>query len=137
MSLLEQIRTDSLVARKARGVMASFLVTLLSEASLPGKNAGRESTDAEVQSVVEKFMKNAKSNLELGQAPAQIEINLLRSYLPQQMTEELLYARINHLAKEGMNMGQIMGNLKTSCAGLYDGRRAAEIVKEVLTLTNA
>jgi uncharacterized protein YqeY len=137
MTLLERIRSDSLAARKARGAMATFLVTLLSEAYLPGKNAGRESTDAEVQSVVEKFMKNAKSNMELGHGQAQIEIAILQTYLPQQLSDASLRVTIEMFASEGKNMGQIMSELKASFPGAYDAKRASEIAKEVLTLTNA
>lgn len=138
MTLLERIRAKSLAARKAHSPIASFLVTLLSEASLPGKNANRESTDAETQSVIEKFMKNAKANLKLGVFGAGNEITTLEEFIPQQLTEDELRALVTELTDtyDG-NIGAIMSHLKEEYSGHYDGKTAASIIKEVLTLTNA
>ena len=51
MSLLAQLKKDSLLARKAAdGVRATLLSTLIAEAEMVGKNAGnRESRDDVVQ----------------------------------------------------------------------------------------
>ena len=59
MSLLAQLKKDSLLARKAAdGVRATLLSTLIAEAEMVGKNAGnRESTDDEVQQTIRKFLK--------------------------------------------------------------------------------
>ena len=60
MSLIQDIKSASLVARKARETKkAESLITLYSEASMIGKNDGnRESTDAETIAVIKKFIKN-------------------------------------------------------------------------------
>ena len=53
--LINQIKSDALIARKARKIdTATLLTTLYSEASMIGKNLGnRESTDQEVLQVIE------------------------------------------------------------------------------------
>ena len=60
MSLLAQLKKDSLLARKAAdSVRATLLSTLIAEAEMVGKNAGnRESSDDEVQQTIRKFLKN-------------------------------------------------------------------------------
>lgn len=57
MTITEQIKAASLTARKARDTVASaLLTTLLSDVVMIGKNAGRETTDAEAVAIVKKFI---------------------------------------------------------------------------------
>jgi len=65
MSLLAQLKKDSMLARKAAdSVRATLLSTLIGEAEMVGKNAGnRESTDDEVQQTIRKFLKNNQEAL--------------------------------------------------------------------------
>lgn len=143
MSLIGKIKEAQLQARKDRKETESaLLTTLLSEASLPGKNSGnRESTDDEVVAVVKKFIKNTDETLEALKflsdgrvAKAIHEKKILESFLPKQLTEDELRAIISaELNKDGpKQMGRIMSALKTSYAGLYDGAVASRIAKELL-----
>lgn len=143
--LLDQIKKDSLVARKARETdKATLLSTLYSEASMVGKNDGnRESTDAEVVQVVKKFIKGideilTRSASELGlsstRAKAIKEKEILETYLPQQLSEEELAIQIDAIiVKQHINeikkMGLVMKTLKERFDGQYDGKVASEIIK--------
>jgi len=146
--LLEQIKSDSLIARKARQTdTAALLITLYSEASMVGKNAGnRESIDAEVLQVIEKFVKNAnevkdillKNNKDANHV--ENEILVLSKYLPKKMGYEELGHIIRGIIK-GLTvtedkspklMGEVMGMLKLLHGGEYDGKMASEIVKKGL-----
>jgi uncharacterized protein len=142
MSLMEKLQADQLVARKNRAsVPAALLTALIGEAAMVGKNAGnRASTDDEVLAMIRKFLKNAEETQarlrEAGKDTATIteEIQILSSYLPQQMTDEQLSAAIAGII-QGMsnpNMGAIMKALKENYGGLYDGRRANELIKQQL-----
>ena len=145
MSLLQQIREDSVIARKAKAVEALFLVTLLGEASRPGLDDGkRESTDAEVVKVVKKFTDGAKELLAAVEkvddkakiVACKLELELLAKYTPQQMSEDEIKAAIESFveaAPGNPNIGQIMGFLKNSFAGKYDAGVASKLVKELLT----
>jgi len=62
MTLMEQIKTAQVTARKTGAQEASLLTTLLGEAAMVGKNANRETTDQEVVAVVKKFVKNIDEN---------------------------------------------------------------------------
>ena len=128
--LINKIKSDALIARKARQTdTATLLTTLYSEASMVGKNAGnRESTDQEVLQVIEKFIKNAN------------EIKVLSKYLPKKMSYEELGHVIRGIIK-GLTltkdkspklMGEVMGMLKILHGGTYDGKVASEIVKKGL-----
>ncbi len=147
MKLIERIRQDSLVARKARDTdKGVFLVTLMAEASKVGKDDGnRESTDAEVTAVIKKFIKNTDETLRaLGDAaPTQrarleLELTLLNGYLPSQASEAEVRAAIARLVGEltertPKQMGAIMGKLTAEFAGNFDKGLASKLVKEALS----
>jgi len=140
MSLIDKVKADQLAARKARDqVAASLLTTLIGELTTVAKNAGREyPTDEEVTAVIRKFL---KSNTELQThlidvamlATAKIEALLLSSFLPKQMSEDELREAVKAIVADGAsNVGAVMGQLKAKHTGLYDGKLASTIIKEVL-----
>lgn len=142
MTLFEQIKADQLVARKAHnGLAASLLTTLVGEASAIGKNNGnRDVTDAEVVTLVKKFIKGMDETLGfLGNRNADAtnvvlaEKEILLKYLPKQMNEAALtQAILDIMITEGANVGKIMGALKTKFAGEYDGKVASTIIKDLI-----
>lgn len=146
MSILRSIKNDQIAARKARDtVLAPTLTTLISEIEVIGKNDGnRESTDVESVSVLKKFISNAQENIrELGEKNILTpdvhntlmgEINLYTKYLPTQIEENALFDIIKDLIANGVdNIGAIMGSLSKSHGGLYDGRMASTIAKDLLS----
>lgn len=140
--LLDQIKTDSLAARKSGdAVEKSLLVTLYAEAAKVGKDAAnRPSTDEEVVATVRKFMKNTEQTLadlrarNRGVSVQERELEILARYLPRQMSREEIEAAVETIAA-GLDdvspkaMGQVMGALKAAHGGAYDGKLAAEVVK--------
>lgn len=144
MSLLEEIRAASLAARKAKAPNASFLITLLGEAIRPGKdNGNRESTDEEVTKVIRKFKAGLDESIKALQARGDkagldkltIEMTALSPFLPQLLSEVELRSIIETLilGSPSPNIGQIMGALKKSYNGKYDGALASKIIKETLS----
>ena len=144
--LINQIKSDSLEARKARQTdVATLLTTLYSEASMVGKNLGnRESTDQEVLQVIEKFIKGAnevknillKNNKDVSNVDN--EIKVLSKYLPQKMSYNELTNVVRDIIEalkdinSEVQMGKVMSVLKNSYGGAYDGKMASEIVKKEL-----
>lgn len=134
MSLIEQIKNQQLIARKNGSEEASLLTTLLSEAVNIGKNNGnRETTDAEVVSVVKKFIKNIEETvaaLTTRNQDATKFLNekaVLETFLPKQLTEtELL-----EIAKTKSSMPEFMKHLKDNFNGQYDGKLASTVAKSV------
>ena len=133
MTLMEQIKEKQITARKAGDPQASLLTTLLGEAAMVGKNAGRETTDQEVVAVVKKFMKNIDETITALQSRNQlftqftVEREILEQFLPQQLTESTLIT----VAKSQPNMPTFMKHLKENYAGQYDGKLASTVAKTV------
>jgi len=136
MTLMEQIKAHQIAARKLGALQereASLLTTLLGEAAMVGKNAGRETSDQEVVAVVKKFIKNIDETITALQARGQLftefsyERSILERYLPQQLTESTLFA----VAKTQPDMPTFMKHLKENYAGQYDGKLASTIAKTV------
>lgn len=142
MTLFEKIKADQLAARKAHnGLASSLLTTLVGEAAAIGKNNGnRDVTDAEVVALVKKFVKGMDETLGfLGNRNAEAtnvvlaEKEILSKYLPLQMTEGQLRTAIEEIIlTQGVNMGKIMAALKTRYDGMYDGKMASTIIKELI-----
>ena len=139
MSIISDIRTASVEARKNRSEQASLLVTLLSEATMVGKNANRETTDDEAIAVIKKFIKNNSDTMsvitdELVHQSLEAEIKVLEQFLPKQLTREELCEVIEEIVAslEKPNMGSIMKLLKDGYGGTYDGGMASKLVKDML-----
>jgi len=144
MILLAKIKAASIEARKARNAKASsLLTTLLSEATMIGKNAGRDTTDAETIAVVKKFLNN--NNLTLAQvtdgetiSTLNEENNILNKFIPVQLSEDDIKLKLTELISE-LNltgpkaMGLLLKEFKFRFEGLYDGAVASRCAKELLS----
>lgn len=136
MSLMKQIQTDQVQARKNKdAVKASVLTTLIGEAAMIGKNAGnRDTTNDEVVKVVTKFVKGIDETLALIDAndtrvaTLRVERDVLAAYLPKQLTADELRAIILAQFPEKTAVGAIMGFLKANYNGQYDGKTASTLV---------
>lgn len=133
MLLVEQIRADSIAARKARTdiIKSTLLVTLLGEVVKFGKDKGnRDTTDSEAQEVIRKFVKGATEVMAIAtdgrRTQAAAELVILNGYLPKQLTDAELYGVVcEEITVFGAaNLGVVMKGLKAKYAGLYDGAKA-------------
>jgi uncharacterized protein YqeY len=144
VTILEQIKADSLEARKKKdNIAANLLTTLYSEALMVGKNKGnRLPTDEEVISTIQKFLKNAmetKGLLEKADSATlalftiDSEITVLTRYLPMPLSDDELASAIKTIIDDGnATVGAIMKALKEQYSGRYDGKKARELAKELL-----
>lgn len=135
--IYEQIKTDSLTARKARAPSATFLVTLAAEIDNVAKNKGRpgQATDEECIAVIKKFQKGINEILKLDakNVSALMESEILAKYLPKQLTEEEIRNTIAfYRDSQGIKtIGEYLKNMKQDFSGQYDGALAAKLGKEV------
>lgn len=138
MTLFEQIKADSLTARKNRDTpKVTLLVTLVGEIDSVAKNAGRpgQATDAEATAVVKKFLKGVDEVLKVDPTNAQalVEKPLLEGYLPKQLSEDQLRELIvSFIAGGANNIGMVQKRLKEQVPGQYDGALAAKVAQSVL-----
>lgn len=151
MTILDQIKQDTIAARKAKNALKSaLLTTLVSEVVNVGKNDGnRETTDAETVAVVKKFLKGVDETINAikdvsnvdGSADRYVnalhEQEILRRYLPAQLTEQELAAVVAQFVstlteRNPKQMGAVMAFLKVNYDGQYDGKSASAVVKQAL-----
>lgn len=144
MSLLAQLKKDSLLARKAADrVRGTLLSTLIGEAEMVGKNAAnRESTDEEVQQTIRKFLKNNQEALgvikdEERRAVLEQESAILTAYLPPLASDAevqaFIAASVATLAERGpKQMGVVMGALKARYGSDFDAKLASAWIKDAL-----
>ena len=145
MSLLAQLKKDSLLARKAADrVRGTLLSTLIGEAEMVGKNAGnRESTDEEVQQTIRKFLKNNQEALgvikdEARRAVLEQESAILTAYLPPLASDAevqaFITATVAALAERSpKQMGVVMGALKAKYGSDFDAKQASAWIKHALS----
>jgi len=88
--------------------------------------------EAKQREEAEGFARNAGRDDLVAQNAA--ERVILARYLPAQLDDAELTNLVRSWLAEGLNaMGPIMARLKERHAGQYDGKRAAEIVRSILT----
>lgn len=145
MSILVQIKTDQINARKAKLVLQSkYLTTLLSEAQRPGLDDGkRQSTDNEVVSVCKKFIKAIDETLKIVDLSSDkleellTEKALIVKYLPIQISDTEMCVIINDIIDGGITkMGLIMQQIKKQHNGQYNGGVVSGLVKKALLGNN-
>lgn len=136
MNMIEQIKADRIVAFKAKeNIKKNLLGCLIGDSTKEDK----EPSDLVVLSYIKKFIDGAKivqKNTEPSDYEyykASIEIEILESYRPKQMTEEEIITIITAIKVSGdTNLGIIMKYFKDSFPNLYDGAVVSKIAKEIL-----
>lgn len=148
MALKETIENgikDAMRAKDAdrlRALRAIKSLILLEETS--GANSGGLSADAEMK-ILMKAAKQRRDSLEVFKAQnredlaekEQVELNVIEEFLPKQLSEEELSAKIAEIiAQVGAagpgDMGKVMGVATKQLAGLADGKAISAKVGELL-----
>jgi uncharacterized protein YqeY len=88
-----------------------------------------EITQGILTSIVKKLIEGIKETTN-----DQVEISILDSYLPKQLTEADMLAKINELKAGGIeaNLGAYMKAFKTEYEGQYDAKVLSNLVKSAL-----
>lgn len=150
MSLLSEIRSQQLAARKARKdrIAINLLTVLLGEVERIGKDKQRDTTDEEAILAIRRMLKsNSETILILEDFPletrstelmkAKDEKIILESFLPTQLNEAqtltAVMAAISTVDAISLkDMGKIMGWLKAEHGTSINMKLASDIVKQVL-----
>jgi uncharacterized protein YqeY len=134
MTLKEKINKDYLEAFKAKNTVAKNLLSVIKgEIQTIEKNIGVENlSDEDVTKILNKSVKSLKENLasvsgEKAES-VQLELNIVESYLPKQLSVEEIQSKIDALVASGVkNLGQIMKEFSTLPA---DKKVVSEIAKK-------
>ena len=146
MSLYESIQTDLKEAMKAKDMQTLNVLRLL-VASLKNQmiDLQRDLEDADVVAVVRsdvKKMQDALGEFVKGEREdlaesARGEIEVLKKYLPPEMSEEDLEAAVRKVIDEleegdARGMGKAMGAVMKELKGQVDGNRVREMVARMI-----
>jgi uncharacterized protein YqeY len=144
--LSEQIRTDLTAAMKAQEKdRLSTLRMLQSAIKNEQIHIGHELSDEEAMSVIRKAVKQRQDSIEQytkGNRPElaekeRVEMELLRAYLPPELTEEEIESGVREIvastgAQSKKDMGKVMKEATTKYKGRVDGKKIQEIVSKLL-----
>jgi uncharacterized protein len=148
--LRDEINTALKSAMKARDERRVSTLRLVSaaikNADIEAQLAGRQSlADSDVLAILQKMIKQRQESVAIydGAGRKELadrergEIDIIRAYLPQQMSEPELKAAISDIIREVgarniKDMGKVMAALKQGYAGKMDFGKASGLVKGML-----
>lgn len=149
MGLMEKIEHDVAEAMKARDEIRMSTLRLLRAAVKNAEIEDRVRGEVDIERIVlavlkrqlkqteeaaEEFKKGGRADLF---EKAAAEIAILKSYLPEQMSDEEIAAIISRIVKEnsGSNAGKIIGLAMKEIAGRANGARVRFAVEAMLKET--
>lgn len=132
MTLKERINSEFVTAFKEKNTLKKSLLSVVKgEIQTSEKNTNVQNvSDEDVLKILNKFAKSMKENIALGDESAKLELEIIQSYLPKEMSDSEIESRISKIVESGVtNIGQIMKEF----VGLQaDKRKVSEIAKKVL-----
>jgi len=145
-ALTEKVRADMTEAMKAQEKERLSTLRMLQTALKNEQiNAGHELSDEEAMSVIRKAMKQRQDSIEqftnAGRTEMaekeRAEMELLKTYLPPELTEEELDSGIREIiastgAQSKKDMGKVMKEATARFKGRVDGKKVQEIVQRLL-----
>ena len=144
--LTEKIRTDLTSAMKAQEKDRLSTIRMLQSAiKYEQINLGHELSDEEAMSVIRKAVKQRQDSVEQytkGNRPElaakeQAEIDILKAYLPPELSDAELESGIREIvastgAQSKKDMGKVMKEATARYKGRVDGKKIQEIVAKLL-----
>jgi hypothetical protein len=146
-SLKEKITEDMKSAMKAKDKERLGTIRLMLSAMKQKEVDERiELTDQHVLAILNKMLKQRRDSITQYQKAErddlvkqeQIELELITTYLPPQMTEEEMQASVSQaIEKTGASsmkeMGKVMGSLKVALEGRADMSKVSQLIKAALS----
>ena len=151
MSLAEQIEKDVIVAMKAKDAVKVSTLRMLKSAvgNYLIQVKKDKADDSEVLSMITKQAKQRRESMDSFEKAGRndladkekVELAILETYLPKQLTDEELRVEIQKaIATSGAtspaDIGKLMKALMPAIQGKADGRRVQEAVKGLLNANN-
>ena len=144
LSELEEDLKNSLKAKNA--VATSTLRLLISEIKNARIAKGKDLTDEEITSVVQKNAKKHKESIEAFEKAnrdelvdrEKAELEVLKKYLPEQITPQEIERIVDEVISQTgaaviADMGKVMGGVMGKLKGQTDGNLVSEIVTKKLS----
>lgn len=142
-TLMDDLKQSMKAGDKVRTETLRLLRSQIKNAAIA---AGKELSEDEVIAVLSKEAKKRKESIDMFEKGGRQDLadkesrehEIISAYLPAQLSEEDLKAKIKDVITEtgasGMaDMGRVMGVLMPAIKGRADGKHAQEIVKQLLS----
>ncbi|MBQ4084304.1 MAG: GatB/YqeY domain-containing protein [Alphaproteobacteria bacterium] len=146
--LREKIKSEMITAMKAKDDAKTSILRMINATIKDKDIAARPSgktdgiTDDEILGVLQSMIKQRKESIELYEkggrddlvAKEKAEIEIITTFLPEQMDDEAIKAAIDAVIAETgassiKDMGKVMGALKSKYAGQMDFSKASAMIK--------
>ena len=142
MSLKQKIREDMKQAMRVKETQKlSVLRMLISAINYAQIDAKEEMDEKAVEQVLRREAKKRREAIEAyrqggreeSAQKEEFELKIIEAYLPQQMSEEEIRAKVKEiLGGQELNFGQAMGMVMKELKGKADGGLVNKIVREVV-----
>ncbi len=144
MNLKEQITADMKTAMRAKDMKRLGTIRMLTAAMKQKEVDERiELNDSQILAIIEKMIKQRRDSIAqftIGNRPdlvesEQAEIDVLSTYMPEQLSEAEITAEVTEAVKGASgpkDMGKVMGILKGKLAGRADMGMVSKLVKQAL-----
>lgn len=147
MSIKERLDTDLKDAMRAGDAVRRETIRMLRSAVKYAEiEWQREASDEDVQTIVAREIKKRNEAIESFQkgkredlvAKEQAELNILKQYLPEQLSREQIVEVVQRIVSESgasgiSQLGPVMRQAMAQLKGKADGRLVNEVVREVLS----
>ena len=147
MSLKDKIKADIKEAMRAKDTARRDTLRNLSAAIKQVEvDERKELSDSEIEAILTKYAKQREDALAQFKAAGredlvakeEAELKIVKSYLPEPLSDEELKALVEDVIKEVgatsmKDMGKIMGAIKSKVGSRADGSKVNKIVKDILS----
>lgn len=131
--ILEQIKADSIKARRDMGRKGKFLSFVISEIQKVEKIVGGPATDDEVITVLKKLATKTEDLIQYGDEAVKEELKILRSYMPEMISEKQIVDVIKREVQAGNeHIGKLMGKIKSEFGSVVDMKQAKTLVEKII-----
>ena len=148
MALETQIQKDIMEAMKAKDAVRLSAVRSIKSAIMLAKTSeggAKELEDNDIIKLIQKLAKQRKESAEMfiGAGRQELaddelaQVKVIEQYLPKQLSEEELTARLTAIIAEvgatgPQDMGKVMGQATKAFAGKADNKMVSDVVKRLL-----
>lgn len=144
--LQEELKQSMLKKEEVKTSVLRMLLSAITYFEIQKGGAGYQATPEDVLSVLEKQIKQRRESIELYKQGGrqdlaqkeEKELEILKTYLPEQMSEEDIHALIKQTideteAKSIQDMGKVMKALMAKLKGKADASLVSNIVRQKLS----
>jgi uncharacterized protein YqeY len=133
-NLKEKINQEFITAFKSKEMEKKNFLGVIKGEIQNAEGRGSKSSDEDVMGILKKLEKSLKQSIENGDEESKNQLEILKKYLPEQMSSEDIKKEIDLMIKSGLdNIGMIMRNFNQKFKGMADNSEVSKIAKELIS----